>query len=75
MTNIIIKEVKTKKEIKDFIVFPTKMFKDVPNYCPCFYSDELKVLNRLTTYEKESKTIFYIAYKDNKVVGRPVFRI
>ena len=70
MSNIIVKEVKTKKEIKDFILFPTKLFKGVHNYVPCMYGDELKVLNRKTTYEKESKTEFYIAYIDNKVVGR-----
>ena len=70
MSNILIKEVKTKKEIKAFIDFPIKLFKDVQNFVPYMYSDELKVLNHKTTYEKEATSIFYLAYKDNKVVGR-----
>ena len=70
MENIIIKEVKTRKEIKDFINLPIRLFKHTPNYVPCFYSDEKKVLLRKTTYENEATSIFFLAYKNNEVVGR-----
>ena len=70
MNDIVIKEVKTKKEIKAFIDFPINLFKKTPNFIPYMYSDELKVLNHKTTYEKEATSVFFLAYQNNKVVGR-----
>lgn len=70
MNPIIIKEVKSSKEIRDFVNFPLKLFKDVENFVPCIYGDELKVLNHKSTYEREATSVFFLAYQDKKVVGR-----
>lgn len=64
-----IREVKTKKDIKAFIEFPLKLYKDCPWFVPPLYMDEKKLLN---TYEQnpEADSVFYLAWEDGKVVGR-----
>ena len=67
---VIVKEVKTKKEIKQFVNFPLKLYKNNPYFVPALYADEIKALNHNTPYEQEIISKFFLAYKDNKVVGR-----
>lgn len=67
---IIIKEVKTKKEIRQFVNFPLKLYKNNPYFVPPLYGDEIKALNHKSPYEDEIISKFFLAYKDNKVVGR-----
>ena len=38
-----IKEVKTKKQQKEFINFPLKLYKDNPYFVPPLYVDEMKL--------------------------------
>ena len=38
-----IKEVKTKKDIKEFIEFPLRLYKTCPQFVPPLYGDEKKV--------------------------------
>ena len=67
---VIVKEVKTKKEIKQFVNFPLKLYKNNPYFVPALYADEIKALKHNTPYEQEIISKFFLAYKDNKVVGR-----
>ncbi len=69
-TKLVVSEVKTKKDRRDFIAFPIKLFKNVKNYCPCFHSDEVKILNGTSQYNKESLSYFIIARRGKKIVGR-----
>lgn len=39
-----IKEVKTRKDITNFIMFPVRLYKDCKFYVPQFYSDEKNYL-------------------------------
>ena len=39
-----IKEVKTRKDIKEFIEFPLRLYKNVPYFVPPLYGDEKKLL-------------------------------
>lgn len=68
---IIIKEVKTKKQGRLFTNFPNKMYKKVPSFVPALSVDERNVFNPKTnpthTYVE---SIRFLAYKDNKLVGR-----
>ena len=70
MKRIIIKKVTTNKEKKQFVNFPLKLFKDTPNFVPPMYSDEMKILNQKSSYCLECDSVFFLAYIDNKVVGR-----
>ncbi|MDY6003727.1 MAG: GNAT family N-acetyltransferase [Bacilli bacterium] len=67
---VIIQEVKTNKQIKQFVNFPLELYKDTPYFVPPLYNDEIKVLKRKSPYETVCESIFFLAYIDNKVVGR-----
>ncbi len=64
-------EVKTKKQIKEFVDFPTKLYKDNPYYVPPIRMDEINLFNpkkNISSDDCEAK--FFLAYSEGKVVGR-----
>lgn len=71
MEDIVIKEVRTKKDKRRFIYLPSKVHKKDPNWLPPIYSDEWELFD-----EKKNKsylyadTVLYLAYRKRKVVGR-----
>ncbi len=65
-----IREVKTKKEIKDFINFPIKLYKNNDYFVPPLYMDEKKMFKANYVYNDQCKHKCFLAYKDGKVVGR-----
>ena len=65
-----LREVKTKKDIKDFIEFPLKLYKKCPYFVPPLYSDEKEMFKKDYFYYDQCKAIYYNAYKDGKMVGR-----
>jgi hypothetical protein len=71
MGEILIKEVKTRGDKRKFIYLPSKVHKSDSNWLPPIYLDEWELFN-----EKKNKsylysdTVLYLAYRDNKVVGR-----
>lgn len=66
-----IREVETKKDLKTFAKFPTKLYKDCPYYVPSLYSDELATFNPRKNFSlKDNKIKGFLCYKDGKVVGR-----
>ena len=71
MGEIIIKEVKTKKDKREFIYLPSKVHKNNPNWLPPIYMDEWELFD-----EKKNKsylyadTVLYLAFRDEKPVGR-----
>lgn len=67
---IILKEVKTKKEQKEFLNFPLKLYKNNPYFVPPLYMDEKKIFDKNYMYLDQAEAIYYNAYIDNKMVGR-----
>lgn len=65
---ITVKEVKTKKEQKEFINFPLKMYRDNPYFVPPLYSDEKKMFSKDFVYRDTCETIHLNAYDDRGVV-------
>jgi hypothetical protein len=71
MGELIIKEVITKKDRREFIYLPEKVHKDEPEWLPPIYMDEWELYNK-----KKNKSYLYadalllLAYRDNKPVGR-----
>lgn len=68
---IVIKEVTNKKMLKKFINFPVELYKECKYFTPYLYSDEVSNL----TKEKNPASKYcifklFLAYKDNKIVGR-----
>lgn len=71
MSKIIIKEVKAKKDLKKFINFPLKLYKDNEYYIPALFSDEMNMFNEEKNGSYEyCESIQILAYKDNEIVGR-----
>ena len=69
--SVIIKEVLTKKDLKKWVDFPNKLYKNVDAYCPFLFSDEVSTFIRKTNPAYEfCETKLFLAYKDKKVVGR-----
>ena len=42
-------EVKSKKDLKKFIRFPDKLYRDCPQYVPALHSDQVKSLTKVST--------------------------
>lgn len=64
-------EVKTKKQLKEFIEFPNELYKDNKYYIPSFFSDEKNHLDyKKNPIRDYSKIVLYLAYKENEIVGR-----
>ena len=64
-----VKEVKTARQIKEFINFPLKLYKNCPYFVPPLYGDEKKLLKSVSD-TPNIESIFFIAEKDGKTVGR-----
>ena len=67
---IIVKEVQTKKQQKQFIDFPLNLYKGNQYFVPALYADEKAIFKKNYHYYKTSKAVYFLAYKDEKVVGR-----
>ena len=65
-----IKEVKNRKQIKEFIELPLNMYKGNPYFVPPLYSSEKVIFRKKNPYSSSSKSVFFLAYKDGKLVGR-----
>jgi hypothetical protein len=69
--SVSISEVKTKKELSQFIYFPLRLHRKNPKWVPPVYIDEWKLFNpsknKAFSY---CDTIMILAKKDNVVVGR-----
>ena len=65
-----IREVKTKKEIKQFIELPLKMYKGNPYFVPPLYMSEKVLFKKVNPYTSSCDTVYYLAFKDGELVGR-----
>lgn len=66
---VIVTEVKTDKDIKEFIEFPLRLYKNTPQFVPPLYSDEKKLIKNGGSSDI-ADSIFFIANRDEKTVGR-----
>ncbi|MDD3397337.1 MAG: hypothetical protein PHR96_02205 [Clostridia bacterium] len=68
---ITIKEVKTRKQQAEFVDFPTKLYNNNKYYVHPLRIDEINLFNRKkNVYYEDCDAVFYLAYKDDKIVGR-----
>lgn len=69
--SVIIKEVLTRSDLKKFVQFGADLYKKSPYFCPPLAFDELNTLDRKKNSAFEvCEAIYYLAYDDNKIVGR-----
>ncbi len=65
-----IREVRTKKEQKDFLQFPLRLYKDNPYFVPPLYGDEKKLFREDYVYYDTCEAVYFNAYQDGEMVGR-----
>jgi len=65
-----IKEVKSRKEINEFLTFPLKLYRDNPYFVPPLMADERKMFRKDYLYYDSCEAVFFNAYKDGVTVGR-----
>ena len=70
MVDITIKEVQSKSEMKKFIRFNYELYKDNKYSVPDIYEDMLDTFSDKNAAMEFCEAVYYLAYKDGKVVGR-----
>lgn len=71
MSTISVIEVKTPDQLKQFVKFPMDLYKNNPYYVPSFINDEINIWNPNENPAMQySEAKQFLAFKDNKIVGR-----
>lgn len=65
-----IREVQTKKDVREFVNFPLKLYKNNPYFVPPLYGDEMALFKKDSAQLRDCKTVYYLAQMDGKTVGR-----
>ena len=69
--DIVIKEAKTKAEYLAFVKFPYSLYKENPNWVPPLINDEIETIDPdLNPVYQNANASFFLAYQDEKIVGR-----
>lgn len=68
---ITVKEAKTKKELKAFVKFPFKLYKNSKQWVPPIIREELKTFDKkINPVFNDADAQFFLAYNGNTIVGR-----
>lgn len=72
MSEVKIIEVNTKSrsQLKKFVEFPNKMYKDVPQFVPAFYSDDMADWSDKNPAFQYCEARAFLAYRGEQIVGR-----
>lgn len=69
--SITIKEVRTRRDLRHFVRFPEKLYRDNPYYVPPLEFDQMETLDPVKGAAQEfCDSALYLAYKDGELVGR-----
>ena len=70
MSKIDVIKVETKAQQREFVKFPLRLYKDNPYFVPPLYADELAVFTDKNAYANTCESVFFLAQRDKKTVGR-----
>jgi len=70
MDKVTIKQVETRKELKQFVRFNYELYKDNPYSVPDIYEDMMDTFSNKNAAMEFCDAIYFLAYKDEKIVGR-----
>jgi len=71
MGSVIIKEVETRKDLREFIYLPEKVHRDDPDWLPPIYMDDWELFDKKKNRSYQyADAVFYLAYREKKAVGR-----
>lgn len=69
--SVVIKEVKNRRDLRRFVLFPEKLYKDNKYYVPPIVFNEMDTLDpKSNPASSFSDSSLYLAYKDGEIVGR-----
>ncbi len=63
-------EVKTKKQQKEFLDYPLRLYKNNEFFVPPLYMDEKKIFRKDYVYYDTCEAVYYLAVRNGKTVGR-----
>lgn len=63
-------KVETKAQRREFVNFPLRLYKNNPYFVPPLYADELAVFTDKNAYANTCESVFFLAQRDKKTVGR-----
>lgn len=70
---ISVKEIHSKKDLKKFVKFPFKLYKDSKYWVPPIISQEVKTFDKNENpVFKDAEARYFLAYKNGEIVGRIV---
>jgi len=69
MARYTITEVTTRRDLRKFIGFPDKLYRDCPQYVPALHSDQVKSLTKVSTLKYCTRKM-WLAWEGRTVVGR-----
>ncbi len=68
---ITIKQLTSKSDLKKFVTFPFKLYKDSKYWVPSLIKDEMETLDtEKNPVFKNAEAWYYLAYKNDEIVGR-----
>lgn len=70
MSDIVIKKVENRKDLKRFIRFNYEMYKDNPYSVPDLYEDMINTFSSKNAAMDFCDAVYFLAYQDGKIVGR-----
>lgn len=65
-----IKEVRTRRQRREFLEFPNRLYKGCPYYVPPLYIDERKIFQPDYIYYETCEAVYFNAYRDGRMAGR-----
>ena len=70
MEELKIVPVVTRKERKEFVNYPLRLYKGNPYFVPPFYADEMNLFTKKNIYNKTCASAFFLAKRGKVTVGR-----
>ena len=67
---ITVREVSSKRDQREFLNFPLRLYEEEPNFVPPLYGDEKKIFRQDYIYYDTSEAVYFLAEEDGKTVGR-----
>ncbi len=62
-------EVTTRRDLRRFVKFPDRLYRDCPQYVPALHADQIKSLTKVSTLRYCTRKM-WLAFRGNEVVGR-----
>ena len=68
--SITVRELRNRADLKRFIAFPEKLYKDCPYWIPSIHSDEYATLGDRNPALEFCERALYLAWRGDEIVGR-----